>query len=210
MKKTLCILLCLFLLFSFASCGNNTSPQTTKTAPQTEPETIDISYSLPPLNLETVIQKATLLVKASYQYGGTTFTSIQGCDVGIFFDRYSVTEVLYGEYTDEIIAIEYMPYTYIEINTNSHFRAPDTSRKIDKTEGTEYLLLLQFYNGKWCYSDFRFVIPAEDPSSTLVDRLHRPCTLLPIADNEHTVPLTDIDTQEKFVQYALTIIDTAE
>lgn len=217
MKKTISLILCLLLVFVFCSCNKEivTTATTTTESPametsQSKPSTMEFSFAFTSPNLEEQIQKSHLLVKATYQCSGTDYIEMEGCEIESFFDRYAITEVLYGEYTEERIDLEYLPYDYIEVDTQKGYFPADTNLQITKTEGEEYLLLLYFYNSEWRYSDFRFVIPAEAPSSMLVADLSYPCVLNPIADDEHTVPLTDIDTQEKFVQYALTLINTLE
>ena len=217
MKKSIAILLCLLVFFSFSACNQNTpkdssaeSTTGSTTNSWSEPDTVTLSFSYLPPNLEDCISRTSLIVKATLLESSTTTRKMDDYVVGVFWDVYTVTEVLYGEYDNQRLNITYMPYTSIDIDTSSGYCPPDRHREIVKTEGEEYLLLLEFYDDKWHYSDFRFVIPAEDPSSMLVDNLRRPSVLIPIAESEHAVPLTDIDTQEKFLQYALTIIDDAK
>ena len=142
--------------------------------------------------------------------------------VEIFYDKYTVTEVLYGTYkpvvrganAEESFFINYMPYEKIVISKTEFGSwggyVADYTKQVKRTVGEEYLLLLMPYNNEWDaytshyqYSDFRLVIPADNPSAITVNGA-------PIAEKAHTVSLSDINTQEKFLQYALPLIKKAD
>ena len=110
MKKTISLILCLLLVFVFCSCNKEivTTATTTTESPametsQSKPSTMEFSFAFTFPNLEEQIQKSHLLVKATYQCSGTDYIEMEGCEIESFFDRYAVTEVLYGEYTEERI-----------------------------------------------------------------------------------------------------------
>lgn len=200
MKKTISILLFLLLLFSLCSCGNETAATTGGNTDSGE-VTLGSSFSTP--NLEETLQYTSLIASASYQGSSTTWIKMFGYDVEVFCDRYTITEILHGTCTEKNISVMYSPYEYITIDKSVGRYRADYAKQVKRTVGEEYLLLLYQYDNEWNYSDFRFVIPSDTPSSMTIGKR-------PITESEHKIPLTDIDTKEKFVQYARTLINTAE
>ena len=200
MKKTLCVLLGLLLLFSFTSCGNETAATTGGNTDSGE-VTLGSSFTTP--NLEETLQYTSLIASASYQGSSTTWIKMFGYDVEVFCDRYTITEIFHGTCAEKNISVIYSPYEYITIDKSVGRYRANYAKQVKRTVGEEYLLLLYRYDNEWNYSDFRFVIPSDNPSSMKIGSRA-------ITEKEHTVPLTDIDTQDKFVQYALTLVKTTK